>query len=253
MASLTVELVNQEFSKRKMNNPRYSLRAFARDLGLHSGTLSSILHGRRKLPAYLFDDLSKKVQSLSIHRDQLKPELRRAKKESSKAFKYEKVIDERLWEEIVVEGIYFTMMSLMTCSNFKSDVSWISERLKIDPDKVKTVLEKLVKASLVKIEDGQYRLDKSTHTTRDGISSEALKRAHEEILDTSKKKLRLIDKSQRDYTSVKFAADPAKLELAKKEIRKFQNRMIKIMGASENANEVYELAMQLFPRTELLK
>ncbi len=252
MSSLTVELVNQEFSKRKHDNPRYSLRAFARDLGLHSGTLSSILHGRRKLPAYLFDDLSKKVHAFTEHKDLLKTELRRAKKEKTKNFKYESIIDERLWEEIVVDGNFFTLMSLMNCSNFKSDVSWISSRMGISTDKVKVILEKLVKAALVKVEDGQYKLEKSTHTTRDGISSEALKRAHENILETSKVKIREIDKSHRDYTSIKFAADPTKLELAKKEIRKFQNRMAKVMGSS-NTLEVYELAVQLFPRTELSK
>lgn len=41
--------LRQEFDSRKENNPRYSLRAFARDLGVSSGRLSEILNFRRRV------------------------------------------------------------------------------------------------------------------------------------------------------------------------------------------------------------
>jgi hypothetical protein len=39
--------LNAEFSQRKKRSPRYSLRAFARDLHIHHGSLSRILRGQR--------------------------------------------------------------------------------------------------------------------------------------------------------------------------------------------------------------
>jgi hypothetical protein len=40
-----------EFAQRRQRNPRYSLRAFARDLVTDHATLSQILRGRRRLSA----------------------------------------------------------------------------------------------------------------------------------------------------------------------------------------------------------
>lgn len=41
------ELLGDRLAHARARNARYSLRAFARDLGLHHGTLSQLLSGRR--------------------------------------------------------------------------------------------------------------------------------------------------------------------------------------------------------------
>jgi plasmid maintenance system antidote protein VapI len=97
LASLSTELVSKEYQKRKNQNPRYSLRAFARDIGLNSGTLSSILKGRRKLPAHLFNDLSQKIESLSEHKDLFKNEFQRAQRSQNKSINFERLVDAQLW------------------------------------------------------------------------------------------------------------------------------------------------------------
>jgi transcriptional regulator with XRE-family HTH domain len=43
------EMLSTEFEQRRRNNPRYSLRAFARYLGTDHSTLSQILRNRRNL------------------------------------------------------------------------------------------------------------------------------------------------------------------------------------------------------------
>jgi plasmid maintenance system antidote protein VapI len=40
-------VLREQLRRRQSRNTRYSLRAFARDLGLHHGTLSQLLRGRR--------------------------------------------------------------------------------------------------------------------------------------------------------------------------------------------------------------
>jgi hypothetical protein len=42
-------LISAEFLRRRKRNPRYSLRAFARDLGTHHSTLARLLQRRRRL------------------------------------------------------------------------------------------------------------------------------------------------------------------------------------------------------------
>ena len=43
------ELLGDEYARRREANPRYSLRAFARFLGLDHSTLSQLMRGRRRL------------------------------------------------------------------------------------------------------------------------------------------------------------------------------------------------------------
>jgi hypothetical protein len=43
------DLVKREFDRRRANNPRYSLRAFARSLQIDHSTLSQIVRGRRRV------------------------------------------------------------------------------------------------------------------------------------------------------------------------------------------------------------
>ena len=42
-------VLQTEFARRKQANPRYSLRAFARSVGLHHSTVSQLIRGKRPI------------------------------------------------------------------------------------------------------------------------------------------------------------------------------------------------------------
>jgi transcriptional regulator with XRE-family HTH domain len=42
--------IKEEFSRKQRGNEHYSLRAYARDLGVHPSTLSQVMKGNRPLP-----------------------------------------------------------------------------------------------------------------------------------------------------------------------------------------------------------
>lgn len=44
------QMLGSELERRQSRNPRYSLRAFARDIGLHASDLSKILRGKKPIP-----------------------------------------------------------------------------------------------------------------------------------------------------------------------------------------------------------
>lgn len=54
-------LLRAELERRQARNPRYSLRALARDLGLNHGTLSRLLHRRRRLTAAAARAIAKRL------------------------------------------------------------------------------------------------------------------------------------------------------------------------------------------------
>nr|BFD59698.1 hypothetical protein CKG001_18050 [Bdellovibrio sp. CKG001]BFD63062.1 hypothetical protein BdHM001_17430 [Bdellovibrio sp. HM001] len=46
-----LQILQKELAERRKRNPQYSLRAYAKMLGMNSGSLSHILEGKRRLPA----------------------------------------------------------------------------------------------------------------------------------------------------------------------------------------------------------
>jgi hypothetical protein len=55
------DLLQAEFARRQQRNPRYSLRAFARDLATHHASLSQVLRGRRHLSSKMMTRLGRRA------------------------------------------------------------------------------------------------------------------------------------------------------------------------------------------------
>ena len=57
-----VSLLRQRYQERKVKNPCYSLRAFARDLGVDNGNLIKILDGKLSLSPRTAFKIGKRLQ-----------------------------------------------------------------------------------------------------------------------------------------------------------------------------------------------
>ena len=79
-----VRILLLELLKRLRNNPKYSLRAFARDLGLDSGHLRRILSGERKIrkttARTICDRLNLPERSRAISLEETAKQIRRRKR-----------------------------------------------------------------------------------------------------------------------------------------------------------------------------
>lgn len=60
-------ILKQHLNQRKLSNPRYSLRSFARDVEIPSSHMSKILRGRQGMSA---DRAAKICDKLNIHGDE---------------------------------------------------------------------------------------------------------------------------------------------------------------------------------------
>lgn len=56
------DILKAELEKRQLRNPRYSLRSFARDLGLSAPRLSDVLRGRYGLSRGVAESLAEKLK-----------------------------------------------------------------------------------------------------------------------------------------------------------------------------------------------
>lgn len=252
--------IKEDLSKKQKSNPQYSLRAYARHLGLHSATLSMVLKGQRSLPAKNITQVAQKLaltpkdQTLffeSFYKIKSRLDDIKIDFESDDRF----FLDESHYK-VIAEWEHYAVLSFFDLTDFSPSpnevISEISERLNISITRAEVVLNNLVSSALVKT-NAQGKL-MATHeqvrTTTD-IQSNALKQSHLENLELAKQKLEEIEVALRDFSSTTVAIDLEKLPEAKTIIREFRQKMTALLRDSENKSEVYQLAIQFYPLTNL--
>lgn len=249
-------LLRQKLAEIQRSNPSYSLRAYARKVGVHVGALSHILNGKRNVSRELAERISKRLMLDPQQRSEvlgLFPEKRKYKKPGASG----EVLSPRYLEfnasqfKIASEWEHFAVMSLLNCEDFTDSPAWISKRLGISETRAKQVTERLLQLGLFeRNEQGRLTRSKQSFRTCDDVADVSLKRHHEQGFELAKESLYRDDVLIRDFTSLTMAIDPEKLSTAKELIRKHQDELSDLLETGHRT-EVYRLSVQLFPLSRI--
>jgi plasmid maintenance system antidote protein VapI len=250
METSASEFLKNELAQRQRKNPHYSLRAYARDLDLHAGTLSAVMAGKRALPSREALRIS---QSLGLSPRQTQNLLGRQPVSfgvSPEAKGSRQILDSELNFRILSEWEYFAVLSLMETADFRPEIEQISQRLGISPMRAGIVFKGLTDAGLIQIDGTQWvKTERDIHTSED-IESAALQRAHIEELELARRKIETVNILLRDFSSLCFATSGSKLPQIKDLIREFRQRVLSFAeNETETHDHVYQLCIQLFPLT----
>jgi uncharacterized protein (TIGR02147 family) len=252
----TAHILNDMLAKRQRRNPRYSLRAFARDLGLNAGSLSSVLTGRRPFPTHA---LPVAVLNLNLNpRDARR--LQRAMLDDSKRstspllaqipHREKQKLDDCHFQ-VLSEWEHYALLTLMDLKAFQSDEDWIAQRLNISVAQVRTVIDRLVAARLItRCTRGKLTKTCEPLSTTEDVASPALVKAHKEELQMANDAIDNIPMILRDMSSVMLAMPASKVEQAKKIIRQFRKDFCDLLEG-EDADEVFQLSVQFFPLSRI--
>ena len=115
--------IKEEFSRKQRVNEHYSLRAYARDLGVHPSTLSQVMKGNRPLP---LKDSTSVVKNLKLGpKDKtLFMESLYRRKTSIDDIKISS-LDERF---MLDEWEHFAVLELYELVNFEANIAEISKK-----------------------------------------------------------------------------------------------------------------------------
>lgn len=117
------EVLTEQFTQRQRRNHRYSLRRFARELGVHHSTLSRLLNGQRPIHS---DAIARLGPRLGVPSDQLKAFIAR--------------------EEIeLVRGAIGRPM-------FRPDSRWLASVSSLSVDRVNIALHTLLRSRQLRME-----------------------------------------------------------------------------------------------------
>jgi uncharacterized protein (TIGR02147 family) len=243
------QLVRTRFEEAKGKNRHFSLRAFSRKLKIPSSALSEFLNGKRrfsaKLASQILEDLAleprekQKLEELfSLDNKTVFSEKDKLKLQADQYY-------------LVADPIYYSILSLAETRDCKFDSKWIAERLFSSKLKVEVAVQRLLRLELLIIKDDKLLTTEKSLSTSEDIINMSLKKRQAQNLEAAKDSLYRDDVADRDFSSITMAIDPKKLPEAKKMIRAFRKKIMNLLEDKEKT-EVYELCVQLFPRTKLL-
>jgi DNA-binding Lrp family transcriptional regulator len=246
---LTRVLPSAELKRRCESNPRYSLRAFSRMLGISHSVLSTVLSGKRPLSRKTAEQIAERLAWSPWVRAEIA-------KSRTMDILPDHIIQNGFcpltpeeWEPIS-EWYYSAVLCLLKISGSKFEPKWISERIGISEEEAKAAIERLKTMGLVERLNNEWRPSglplsgTGTHTTT------AIKTFHRQYLSKAVTSLENDPFPIRRFISIIIAMDPAVVPYAVQRIEVFKRELCAELESMATPSEVYKLMIQLFPVTK---
>jgi uncharacterized protein (TIGR02147 family) len=243
-----IEILRFELSRRAQKNPNYSLRSFARYLGISHALLSLVLSGKRAPSRSLIEKIGDKLCLSPQKTDQLlkthgQPEsqfLRKKKKHESKLS-----LDEFT---LISEWQHYAILSLLQVADTKLEPNFIAKRLGISPLLAKLSMQRLFNLKII-VQDGEgkWRQKPGPIIVENTKSTSSTRKFQKQLMAKAVHSLENDSIEKRDFSSTTFAMDPKLVPYALERIRQFRRQLTDELETLGTPKEVYNLTVQIFP------
>lgn len=243
MSNVAQEILKRELSRRCASNPQFSLRAFARTLGLSPANLSLVLSGKRRASRRTLQKMTDCLELQPADRVRLDQSLSLSQSEPV----HDNIDLATL--ETVCHWMSYAILSLMVTKGFKSDPAWMAKRLGVTIHEVRASLDALSGIGLIVKKGSQWRINRSELRINNHVTTPLTRAFHRQWIGKALTAMEELPMHERDISSITFAMSSEKMTLAKAEIRRFRLRMAEIFEQPGRSEEVYNLSIQLIPTT----
>lgn len=247
-------------------NPSFSLRAFARTLGVSHTYLSLVLNEKKKLSMHKVVEFSellgmddkqrqnfisaataeKETQTLMT----LGGQTFKVKRKKAKPAIYFELEADRY--KVLQEWYHIPILDLTGTKNFRNDARWIAKRLQISTEQARSGLERLLRLGLLEEVDGKLQKTSQNIWIGGKKSNRMVRSYHQQMINRALNTLENGGAEEsfqkRSVSSITIPIDPAKLPEAKKRLDKFQRSLWQFLSEGEKL-ELYQFNVQLFPLT----
>lgn len=247
-----VQRLNSELKRRQSINSRYSMRAYAKSLGLDVSMLSRILANKTPVTQKLLARIAVPLSLTPSEYHAFEMEILQRKKTQNKTNPIELAFHRLQTEEfeIIQDWYNYVILELTYLPSFQPNEKWIAQKLSISEEVARAALERLIKLKLlVQNESGDY-IAATTHTTsiQEEFTTIAMRMRQKQVLQRAIDSIDLVELSERDQSAVTMAMDPALIPEVKEKIKAFRRSLANYIDKkSKNKERVYELSISLFP------
>lgn len=254
-----VQWLERELRERQKRNPAYSLRAYARDLGVSASRLSEVLAGRGGLSVATAERIAPR---LTPHAREQRHFIDLAIVAAQPAGSLSARLARRRIDEYV-DGVLepvslsrfrhvcdwrcFALLELTKVADFRADFAWMAKELHCDVDTVISVVARLEEAGLLQVKGNSILLSHGNHEVNPRVPSEVVRAYHRQVLEKSAEAIERVPMGKRNLGSVVLAFRAEDYDEAVRRIELFRHDFDKDFGRQSDADDVYFLAIQFFP------
>lgn len=252
----------RELARRCAKNPQYSLRAFARDLGIVPSQLSEVLRGQTGLSNRTAEEMCNK---LGLNTRESEHFRLMVAVEHSRSLHQKKIAQERYqdfmasnsfeWIEaeqfkMISEWYHCAILELTELISFRPDPKWIAKRLSITQTQSEIAIQRLFHYGLLKQEGLSWVQTKRFFSSQSAKSSSHFKTHHACLLRKAVRSLSTTAVNRRDSSSVTMAIASEDLSKLKELLAQFRKSFIRAGDEGDEKmkkDHVYCLSMHFFP------
>lgn len=260
-----LEILEKEFDTRTERNPNYSLRSFAKNIGINAGALSQILSGKR-VPSFRI--MQKILLELNLDEEEeilFQSSVAKAQEEKNLQRQnphFKKILTQKSFSQsdvhnieiekfkIIADWYHYAIFMAIQKDHFKKDIKKIADQFQIRVSQVSTAIERLKRLDIIaEKEERLFCQELHIDTSHKELTTTAHKKRQRQILEKSIEALENQNIKIRDHATMTMAIDPKKIPEAKKRISDFMDELCDFLESGEK-KEVYEFATSLFSLEE---
>ena len=248
-------LLREKLRAAMRRNPRFSLRAFAKQLGIDHSTLSQVLRSKRRLTARALELVGKRIG--------LSEEAIRACAEKSRKKPSPKSLAEDIRSfhfdldtfQLLSAWYHYAILELIQIQGFKSDSRWIASTLGIAVEQVSIALQRLLRLELLEMSGRDRWIDKSGDAEFHGASltEVAGNQVNQEVHELAIEAVKHIPSQHRIHRQMVLALDSRKLPRLKILVDDLMDDLRSVVAESAAKDDVYQVEISCFPVTTLKK
>ncbi len=247
-----------EFEIRKKSNSAYSVRAFARDLGVSPSKLVEILKNNAaistSLAARIVKNLSFTVSEKEYYMNLVQAKYDRSLKTRKKAKTFLKnfseknqFVTQKSKDPAVCKEWYFLLLiELLTAKMAKSSAE-IAKIIGVSESEILWATEDVVKMGFLR-QTPSGRFEKSAPNLKfeSPLPSEKIRAYHKAYLNKAYAAIDTQPIKARKYLSSVFGVRADQIEDVRQELERFNENFLKKFSVTDSAEQVYSFALQLF-------
>jgi uncharacterized protein (TIGR02147 family) len=251
-----------ELENRKESNSQYSLRAFARDLGIASSTLSEVIARKKALSIekgkQVAAKLCKDEDSENYFSNLVAAEESKCPSVKSNAqMAIQKMLSGHKKYESIRQDIFksisdwqhFAILEMVHLPQFGHSIEDIVNRIGITEEKAKDAVDRLVRLGLLLIDENGRWLSSDNKIFGSENTVEALQEYHRQVIGKARDSISNTHPKDRELNTLMLAVRKEDIPRLKKRINHFVDAFD--LEASELAkgeqDSLYALSVQFFP------
>lgn len=246
-------MLQAELARRCTNNAQYSLRAFAKFLGVDHSTLSQVLRGKRPLTSrsvrkfaarlgFAAEDIERWItceeRLARLPDDDVIHEVRRLAQDTA---------------SLIADWHHYAILELIHVNDFKPDSRWIARVLGISVDEVNVAAQRLLRLGLLEMTGQDRWIDHlgDARTSIKGFAQAAAERFLQQVRRLTLSALRDLPEGSFEYGATTMAIDTARLPEAFAVIERMRKEILAVLAKGAKRDDVYQLEIVLVPITQL--